>query len=273
MSGANAAAQRVIMELGIKDPKDLRIIEHVAWARGAQVREAKMTGAEARIVIHGQQGIITVSSDSHDPCRKRFSIAHELGHFELHRDRSSVSVCLGEDIESWNGMGATGTGSLEIEANEFASCILMPEQWFAHDCRSARPSLSIVAGLADKYMTSLTATARRYVEFCDDAVAVVFSRGGFIRWFQGSPEFMDCRFFIDPRTRLSKQTFAGGYFNGAALPTAPRSVFAENWLDKAHPRATIIEHSRAMPSYDAVLSLLWIKDDIMDDDDDLMDEE
>lgn len=266
MTTPRAAAERVIDELGIASIEDLSSIEDVAWARGAVVHEARLTGAEARILIRGQRGQITVSTDIPDARRRRFSIAHELGHLEMHKFLSSVSLCLAVDIESWNGKAAAPH---EIEANEFASCILMPERWFAPDCQATTPSLDLVASLADKYSTSLTATARRYAAFSDDAVAVVFSRDGFVRWFHGSQDFMDGGLFIDPKTRLSGQTFAGGYFKGTPPPAEPRLVLAENWLRlrNATPHATIIEHSRPMPSYNAVLSLLWVKGDIVNDDD------
>jgi len=268
MTSPHTAAERVIEELRITHVADLAVIEAVAWARGARVQEAKLTGPEAWVVMDGNRGIITVSTGVRDACRRRFSIAHELGHFELHKLLSSVSVCLAEDIEGSSRRGAAGASPLELEANEFASCLLMPERWFVPDCQGHPPSLDLVESLADKYTTSLTATARRYVELCDEAVAVVYSRDGLVRWFQGSPDFMDSRLFIDPKVRLDGQTFAGGHFNGVLLPEAPRLVLAESWLrlKRPQPLATIVEHSRSMPAYNAVLSLLWVKDDLAEDD-------
>lgn len=268
MTTPQAAAERVLADLVIHNVEDLRAIEDIAWARGADVEEAKLTGAEARVVIRGDRGIITVSSDCTDARRRRFSIAHELGHFEMHKHRSSLSVCLSDDIEGWKGTERTGKDALEMEADVFASCLLLPERWFAAECRTGTPSLDIVAHLADRYTTSLTATARRYTEFCDESVAIVYSRDGMVRWFCASSDFREAGYFVEPKTRLSGQTLAGGYFKGTPPPAAARPVLAENWLNlrKANPLATIIEQSRAMPTYNAVLSLLWVKDDLVDDD-------
>lgn len=53
---------------------------------------------------------------------KRFTIAHTLGHYELHFDNSFTSFTHRENI---------GQGNVkEYEANYFALCLLMPQKYF-----------------------------------------------------------------------------------------------------------------------------------------------
>ena len=62
------------------------------------------------------------SEAARSPGRRRFTIAHELGHFVLHAARSqtgATSYCRGSDLER--------SDSLEGEANRFAAGLLMPE--------------------------------------------------------------------------------------------------------------------------------------------------
>lgn len=60
---------------------------------------------------------------SHHPNRQRFSIAHELGHYFLHH-RPGIHV----DKEfRRNSASGEGLHSIEIEANRFASELLMPD--------------------------------------------------------------------------------------------------------------------------------------------------
>ena len=88
--------------------------------------------------------------------------------------------------------------------------------------------------------------------------AVVWSSAGEVRWFKGSGEFNR---WVRIRERVDPRTFAHDAFAGTGLPNRPESVPADAWLDgHFEPEATVLEHSRAMPNYNGVLTLLWLKD-------------
>jgi Zn-dependent peptidase ImmA (M78 family) len=55
--------------------------------------------------------------------RRRFTIAHEVGHYYLNHQNSNI---LKRDPES-----SRGTNPQEIEANAFAAELLMPEEYFS----------------------------------------------------------------------------------------------------------------------------------------------
>ena len=63
--------------------------------------------------------IIGVNS-IHNPKRQRFTIAHELGHFYMHKDKNV-------DFEDTTFFRNTDNSSIEYSANEFAANLLMPE--------------------------------------------------------------------------------------------------------------------------------------------------
>ena len=79
------------------------------------------------IFIKGGTPIIGVNS-LHHPNRQRFTIAHEIGHLELHRDVISSAVHVDKQfpILMRDANSATGTEKMEIEANQFAAELLMP---------------------------------------------------------------------------------------------------------------------------------------------------
>jgi Zn-dependent peptidase ImmA (M78 family) len=62
--------------------------------RGALVRDENLNGAEARLVIFGDRAIISASTHIIEPLQRRFAIAHEIGHLELHRQISSLACVL-----------------------------------------------------------------------------------------------------------------------------------------------------------------------------------
>ncbi len=75
------------------------------------------------------------------PGRRRFTVAHELGHWYLHATHSPGErferFCRGEDLKS--------TRSKEGEANEFAAALLMPEQLLGETAEQLRMNIPLLA--------------------------------------------------------------------------------------------------------------------------------
>lgn len=76
------------------------------------------------LVIQNNKKLICVRK-SDKSSRKRFSVAHELGHYLLHH---VVDLDLNKAVTYLrDGTSSNGIDAKEIEANYFAACILMPE--------------------------------------------------------------------------------------------------------------------------------------------------
>jgi hypothetical protein len=262
MTNPIAAAERVLNEVGITRVDDLLLLDLIAWERGALVRSTYLAGAEARIAMAGERAIITVSTTVRDSRRRRFSVAHELGHLEMHRTQGGLALCVSEDIDDWQPQRADV--SREQEANRFAAALLLPERFFKPLCRKQEPSLDLIAELADAFDVSLTATALQYLRFCNEACAVVLSRDGIIKWFRGSRYFDELGVFIPVVRRLDPSSLAASFFQGDTLPATRTRVYASTWFapGRYNRNATIYEQSWSMPSYNTVLTLLWVADDI-----------
>ncbi len=83
-----------------------------------------------------QSGYSIYVNGNHSDTRKRFTIAHEIGHFLFHRN------LIGDGIVEDAMLRATGlTNSIERQANAFAADFLMP--WDLLDKESANGSRSI----------------------------------------------------------------------------------------------------------------------------------
>jgi Zn-dependent peptidase ImmA (M78 family)/transcriptional regulator with XRE-family HTH domain len=108
--------------------------------------------------------------------RRRFTIAHEIGHFLL-PFHDSRAQCAKNDLGIIRSVDARR--AREAEANRFAAALLLPQQPFRADIRRlGKPDTRHILKLADKYNTSKEATARRYAELSDDPCAIIFSRNG-----------------------------------------------------------------------------------------------
>lgn len=94
--------------------------------------------------------------------RARFTLAHELGHYFIPEHRNALksgrapthpSHC---DHESKN--------PVEMEADHFASCLLLPSQRFHKQVKKVEEGLKGICQLAGIFGTSLTSTAIRYAK-------------------------------------------------------------------------------------------------------------
>jgi Zn-dependent peptidase ImmA (M78 family) len=250
---AHSKASSIWSLYGLTSPGEL-VLEDIALAMGVLVIEGRLDGADARLLRKGSKGVIRVKESIPERGRKRFAIAHELGHWVLHKHVSQVLACTSEDM-----VAQYKASDPEIEANYFASALLMPDFLFSHRLRGKRPSTDLVKSLANDFDTSLTAAFVRYIELVDDYCAVVFSEGGKVRWWRASRRF-EGSFWIDPGSPLSRFTVAGSVFHGEAVPASPETIDLDEWLPDSSniDSDSIYEQAILLERYGQVISLLWL---------------
>jgi Zn-dependent peptidase ImmA (M78 family) len=123
-----ACARQLLARIGIQSAPTP--VEKVAKALGAQVRFSPFDD-ELAGMVYIKDGVPIIGVNSlHHPNRQRFTIAHELGHLELHREMitSTVHVDKNFPVLMRDPKSATGTELLEIQANQFAAELLMPRK-------------------------------------------------------------------------------------------------------------------------------------------------
>lgn len=111
--------------------------------------------------------------------RINFSLGHEFGHYLLHRKLRESFQCGQSDMLDYDSVESK---KLESEANTFASYLLMPMDDFREQIKGQAVNLDLLGHCADRYGTSFTATALKWIEFTDKAVLLVVAREGFICW-------------------------------------------------------------------------------------------
>ena len=131
-------------------------------------------------------GSILVNNKSRKE-RRRFTLAHELGHFlnPWHKEPTKEGFwCIKGDISS-SMMNVRRQMTIfdkqEIEANRFASELLMPSRQIKRSLERD-VCLDEVFYLARTYGVSKEAMARRYVELRPEDIAIIFSKDGIIRY-------------------------------------------------------------------------------------------
>lgn len=106
------------------------------------------------------QKYIFVNANISRPEQKRFIIAHELGHYFLHTDKT-LQICAG--IIKGFDFGAVIQQS-EHEANDFASEILLPTEDLCNELPYSAIDFQYISMIAQKYNVSMTAAAIKCVE-------------------------------------------------------------------------------------------------------------
>ena len=244
---AERLASGIIEEFGICSPEHIRV-EDIAFAKGAMVVEQKITRAAASIVKAGSRATIRIPPTD-TPERKRFSIAHELGHLLMGHITSIQRVCRDTDMMNWY------QSSQETQANFFASELILPTSLVSRRCDIGDISFDPVRQIAKDFQASLTATAIKFVRLCPEKCAVVCSAKGKIKWFYKSPDWWP---FIHRDQKLDKRTLAYDFFIGEPMEKDPVEVDADAWVHSSGAEE-IVEHSIGSRQYGFVLSILWIK--------------
>lgn len=199
----------------------------------------------------GSWGIL-YNTDVSSPGRVNFTLAHEFGHYLLHREEHpSGFQCNQQDIVRWD----SDYRVLEREANTFASGLLMPLDDFRRQIEpNSDIDLDLISHCADRYRVSLIASVLRWLDYTEKRAVLVVSRDGFILWSRSSRRALRSGAFI--RT-------SGAPVELPAMSAAQAHVIStERRGVKLPPSAWFNEDTREMvvrsEQYDFTISLVML---------------
>lgn len=244
------SAERLISEFGIAAPSEIDI-EAIAYNRGIEVFYERLRGCEATLLGVGNRAIATINPSS-SRGRERFSVAHEIGHWELHRGQSFR--CRSDDVIQ----NYSSDNHREKEADEFASHLLMPTKIFLPAVRAAnRPGLNDLQQIANDFAVSLQAISIRLVTLDTLPVIVAaYSRAKRI-WFSMAAH-IPRRWWL--KSALDEDSFAYDVLHNGNSYTQPRKQSADAWFENDDAdQYELLE--QAIPSLSGqVLVLLYLSD-------------
>lgn len=122
-------AERLAEEILERYPQEQFKVDprHIAEALGARLVEEHSEDDKAGLVARDGKRIVIGVNASHAPVRKRFTVAHEIGHMLIHASEPLIVDSGGYALIGERREGATS--DREIEANAFAAALLMPPAW------------------------------------------------------------------------------------------------------------------------------------------------
>ena len=196
---------------------------------------------------------------------QHFSIAHEIGHYCIpgHPEK------LLQSGKHKSHAGFISDDRCELEADHFASGLLMPAYLFDRVLNRSLSGYTAIEALANICETSLTATAIRYTQRTPDVIAILISEGKTIRYCFMSDELREIKglSWIKRNTPLPRAS-ATYSFNMDSTNTKSGS-FVEAltdfaiWFGASTP-FELYEEVKGLGSYNRTLTVLSA-DDIPDD--------
>ena len=130
-------------------------IERVTECLGLKIVEQPLEDEYSGFLAIKDKTIVV--NASHPPARRRFTIAHEIGHYQLHRAKAESPVFIDRTVYFRSAQFDAAERKREREANHFAAELLMPEELLADYLDKHDPNLLYpreVKALADEFGVS-----------------------------------------------------------------------------------------------------------------------
>lgn len=157
---AKEAAREILKRFGSHVPVN---VESVVKAHGISILVEDVEVSLSGMLVIKPENTYLILNQLHPMGRMRFSLAHELGHYLLHRDTSSVFI---DETPLFyrDERSKEGTDPMEVEANVFAAELLMPEDVLRAEFETNPINTEDESGvreLAARYGVSSAAMANR----------------------------------------------------------------------------------------------------------------
>lgn len=188
--------------------------------------------------------------------RINFTLAHELGHYFVHRQLSPAGFECGEkqvlgvdrDMERRR---------IEQEADAFASYLLMPMNDYRDQIGRNDMTLELLRQCADRYGVSMTAAAIKWLDITPKCAALVVATNGFVLWCWRSTSAKKRRIYFPSGMELPAASLAAQ--PGLALPNSHRGRVLDRsvWGSTTDVREMAIFADR----YEMTISLLVFDED------------
>lgn len=250
------AAAELISAYCLKGPGELNL-ESIAYAEDLYIKETDSRNYYGRLVHNGRAGIITISRGISEPGTRRFTIAHEMGHFFLERNAAGVVKaennfnCFEDDVR-----GVKTSMVREDRANIFAAELLMYKPWFTEYINNRAIGTELIKDTASYFNVSVSACAIRLTETGHIPTSAVMSQDGKVVWHCASPDFR--LRYIPKGYAVQKHTAAYDYFFKREVNKEAKLILASVWYGSNCPRDLYLyEQSIFMRNYNSVLTLLW----------------
>jgi len=248
MNEAVLLAEVLLEKLGMYQKPELATI---ASRIGLIVREKPLEGCDGVLVrVQSQmKGGVIIRSTIPEKTKKRFTLAHEIGHYLLPSHSFREVACTGKQINCWIG------DRVEREADSFAAELLLPST--LRKRFQFIPSFVKIGAIAEEFGTGFITTIRRHIDLTDLMCAMIYSVNGRAKYFHISKRFP---YRVPIKELPHPESIASHLFQKPDLYELSSEICSDYWIIKDDCQyVRLFELSRYLRSFNAVVSLVWIQ--------------
>ena len=223
----------------------------------AKVKGEALDGLEGMLAANKKRDkwLILYNSAVSSEGRKRFTVAHEFGHYLLHRHQQEEFACGSGDIET-SGEGK-GSRNIEKEADDFATTLLMPLDDFRRQVDGEAVSFDLLGHCADRYGVSLTAAAIRWLEIAPKRAVLVASRDDHMLWASSNEAaYRSGVFFATRKSTVELPAAALAHCRNCTGRAQSHDTHAQVWFAREPAEMPVTEMIKVAGNYGYTLTLL-----------------
>lgn len=257
-----ARAIQLLDEIGFDEITDIPMHKFVSGL-GATLIEEPLSNSDGKIVRGKSKTLIKVNSDIPYEERKRFTIAHEVGHFLLH-ERLEVHNENSNTLNWFNNMeNQLQKGKQEWEANDFATELLMPEKLFKEEVDGKVFGPKLLSETANRFKTSITSTIFRFFNLDIRPFFVVFISGGKVKYWKKSPDLWgwvkDINKLPPPDDSVAREYLDAGYEFVYTGEDKQQLISKSTWFDLKDNQNDLEFYEYCIPTkqYKTIISVVW----------------
>lgn len=223
-----------------------------------EIQGVDFSGIDGALIRHPEKSEwkIVYNNNVDHPGRVNFTIAHELGHYMVHRHNLGKTEfkCGEQDMLDENDSGI----NIESEANEFAANLLMPNHDFRAQIEKQKFSIDLMQHCANRYDVSLTAAVLKWLNLTNKRAIGLLSEEGFMHWSKSSGSaYRSGRYFATKQDCVEVPEFS-------LAAQEQNSTEARDGVRHGpgiwFPGEEVIEHSIYSKEYGKTLTVLVLDD-------------
>jgi Zn-dependent peptidase ImmA (M78 family) len=231
-------------------------VEGIANAEGLIIYYTDIGESLGLLVYDDDAAFIKINNKIRESGMIRFTIAHELGHYIINKNR----IILKHGLKYHEFYNYNPQTKEEMEANAFAAELLMPKRKFNKFTKDKKLNFNLIKEIAQTFDVTLSAAAIRYANIGRLPIAVILSRNQKIIWYFISEYFPFKQ--ISKNLTLKYETGAHKIFREKQTLDAPILIEAYYWfedkiLHRDKRNSMLWEDSFYLPYYYSVLTILW----------------
>jgi len=256
-------AIKLLEEIGFDEITEIPM-DILVSGLGATLIEESLKNCDGKIIKGRKKTLIKINSDISYEGKKRFTIAHEIGHYLLHEKLEVHNE--NSNTLNWfmTAENQAKQGIQEKEANEFAIELLMPSKIFQKEAHGKMFCPELIKHLSDRFKTSITSTLFRYCELKNlHPIFIVFIYNGTVKYWKKSQDLYvkvkDIVKLNPPVDSVAQEYIDANYEFIYSGKEKAQPIEKSTWfvLDQYTKDTPFFEYCIPTKQYKTLISVIW----------------